>query len=72
MDHFRFNDISIIPQYAMSAINPTRKIGPMIAELVESRQRPFRELREELERRLDLVGLGTTCWIATRSSSRAG
>jgi len=59
MDRFRFHDISIIPQYAMSALNPTRKIGAMVAELVESRQRPFAELREELDRRLSLVGLGS-------------
>ncbi len=57
MDHFRFADISIIPQYAMSALNPTRKIGKMVAELVESRRRSFRELREELDRRVALVGL---------------
>ena len=59
MDRFRYHDISIIPQYAMSALNPTRKIGAMVAELVESRQRPFGELREELDRRLALVGLGS-------------
>ena len=29
--------VSIIPQYAMSALNPTRKIGHMIDELLESR-----------------------------------
>lgn len=57
MDRFRFHDISIIPQYAMSALNPTRKIGKMVAELVESRRRSFRELKDELERRLLLVGL---------------
>jgi peptide/nickel transport system ATP-binding protein len=59
MDRFRFNDISIIPQYAMSALNPTRRIGQMVAELVEARGRSFAELSEELDRRLSLVGLGT-------------
>jgi peptide/nickel transport system ATP-binding protein len=59
MDRFRFNNISIIPQYAMSALNPTRKIGKMIAELVESRGTAFRGVRDELSRRLLLVGLGT-------------
>lgn len=58
MDHFRFTAISIVPQYAMSALNPTRKIGKMIAELVESRGTSFRDVREELARRLHLVGLG--------------
>jgi peptide/nickel transport system ATP-binding protein len=57
MDRFRFSDISIIPQYAMSALNPTRKIGKMVAELVESRGIPFRDVKEELVRRLELVGL---------------
>jgi len=47
MRHFRYRDISIIPQYAMSALNPTRKIGVR-----------YREIRPELERRLGLVGLG--------------
>jgi peptide/nickel transport system ATP-binding protein len=39
-------------------MNPTRKIGKMIAELVESRGIKFSEIKPELERRLDLVGLG--------------
>jgi peptide/nickel transport system ATP-binding protein len=54
---FRFREISVVPQYAMSAMNPTRKIGMMIAELVESRGTEFREIKGELERRIDLVGL---------------
>ncbi len=29
MEDFRFKTVSIIPQYAMSAMNPTRKIGRM-------------------------------------------
>ena len=37
MVQYRFWDVSEIPQYAMSAMNPTRKIGKMISELVESR-----------------------------------
>jgi peptide/nickel transport system ATP-binding protein len=57
MDAFRFLAISIIPQYAMSALNPTRKIGTMVAELLEGRGRRFADLSDELERRLDLVGL---------------
>ena len=31
MDSFRFHEISIIPQYEMSDLNPTRKIGAMVA-----------------------------------------
>ncbi len=38
-------------------MNPTRKIGKMISELVESRGMKYREIKPELERRIDLVGL---------------
>ncbi|MFI7672640.1 ABC transporter ATP-binding protein [Actinophytocola sp. NPDC049390] len=57
MNRFRFADVSIVPQYAMSAMNPTRKIGKMVRELVESRKIRFASVRDELNRRLDLVGL---------------
>jgi peptide/nickel transport system ATP-binding protein len=57
MNRFRFADVSIVPQYAMSAMNPTRKIGRMVRELVESRKIRFGSVRDELNRRLDLVGL---------------
>ncbi len=57
MNRFRFADVSIVPQYAMSAMNPTRKIGKMVRELVESRKIRFSSVRDELDRRLDLVGL---------------
>ncbi len=59
MNEFRYSSISIVPQYAMSAMNPTRRIGTMVADLVESRDRKYAELKEELERRLVLVGLTT-------------
>jgi peptide/nickel transport system ATP-binding protein len=58
MNHFRFKKISIIPQYAMNAMNPTRKIGKMIAELLGSRNMGFKAALPELKRRLDLVKLG--------------
>jgi peptide/nickel transport system ATP-binding protein len=57
MNRFRYREISLIPQYAMSALNPIRKIGKMISELLESRGHSYRAIRPELERRLDLVGL---------------
>jgi peptide/nickel transport system ATP-binding protein len=57
MNRFRFRGISIIPQYAMSAMNPTRRIGKMIAELLESKGERFETVEPELSRRLDLVGL---------------
>ncbi|WP_433498722.1 ABC transporter ATP-binding protein [Sphaerimonospora sp. CA-214678] len=55
MDAFRFHRVSVIPQYSMSALNPTRKIGKMVGELLASRG--VRLEPAELERRLDLVGL---------------
>jgi peptide/nickel transport system ATP-binding protein len=57
MDDFRFKEISIVPQYAMSAMNPTRKIGKMTGELLESRGVRYADVRPELERRIELVGL---------------
>ena len=57
MNEFRYKEISLIPQYAMSAMNPTRRIGRMVRELVESRGIRFAGVRSELDRRLDLVGL---------------
>jgi len=57
MNNFRFKKISIIPQYAMNAMNPTRKIGKMAAELLKSRNVNFKALLPELKRRLDLVRL---------------
>lgn len=57
MNSFRFQDVSIIPQYAMNAMNPTRKIGKMTAELLESRKVSFKAALSELKSRLDLVEL---------------
>jgi peptide/nickel transport system ATP-binding protein len=57
MNDFRFREVSIIPQYAMSALNPTRRIGRMTAELLESRGVPFKSVLPELRRRVELVGL---------------
>jgi peptide/nickel transport system ATP-binding protein len=55
MNPFRFSRVSLIPQYSMSALNPTRKIGRMVAELLASRGERLDVT--ELERRLDLVEL---------------
>ena len=57
MNPFRFERVSIIPQYAMSALNPTRRIGRMIHELLDSRGVHFDDVLPELHRRLELVGL---------------
>ncbi|MBG0823859.1 ABC transporter ATP-binding protein [Planomonospora sp. ID91781] len=55
MNEFRFHEVSLIPQYSMSAMNPTRKIGKMVGELLGSRGVALD--RAELESRLDLVEL---------------
>lgn len=57
MNPFRYHEVSLIPQYAMSALNPTRKIGKMINELLRSRGVRPSDISVELERRLELVGL---------------
>ena len=57
MSAFRFETVSIIPQYAMSAMNPTRKIGRMVSELLACREVSYKSLLPELHRRLDLVKL---------------
>src|SRR5512136_3071310 len=53
MDRFRFSRISIIPQYAMNAMNPTRKIGKMIEELLKSKNEDYTAILPELKRRLE-------------------
>ncbi len=57
MNEHRFRRISVIPQYAMSALNPTRRIGGFVADLLKARGVAFDSIEEELLRRLDLVGL---------------
>lgn len=57
MNAFRFRHISIVPQYAMSALNPIRKIGRMIHELLRSRGVSSNGIQKEIDRRLELVGL---------------
>jgi peptide/nickel transport system ATP-binding protein len=57
MNAFRFKEVSIVPQYAMSALNPTRKVGKMVGEVLESRGIRYEMIRPEFERRLELVGL---------------
>ncbi len=57
MNTFRYREVSIVPQYAMSAMNPIRKIGRMISELLGSRGVSYDDTLPELSRRLALVGL---------------
>jgi peptide/nickel transport system ATP-binding protein len=57
MNAFRLKEVSLIPQYALSARNPTRKIGRMASELLRSRDVDPETVLPELRRRLRLVGL---------------
>jgi peptide/nickel transport system ATP-binding protein len=57
MNHFRLREVSIIPQYAMSALNPTRKVGRMASDLLKSRGARYETVSEEFRRRIALVGL---------------
>jgi peptide/nickel transport system ATP-binding protein len=53
----RMKDVSLVPQYAMSALNPTRKVRRLIADLLRSHGVRYRDVAEETERRIALVGL---------------
>lgn len=57
MDKFRFTKVSVIPQFAMNAMNPTRKIGKMTRELLQARGCDPHKMMPEIKRRLDLVEL---------------
>jgi peptide/nickel transport system ATP-binding protein len=57
MNAYRFKQVSIIPQYALSSLNPTRRIGRMAEELLASRHVDPKPALPELRRRLRLVGL---------------
>ena len=59
MNRHRYREVSLIPQYAMSAMNPTRKIGRMIRDLLSAHNVRYADVLPELERRLKLVGLET-------------
>ena len=69
---YRFAEVSLVPQYAMSALNPTRQVGQMVADLVES---PGRATSPTSSRSssaaLTSSGSRRTCSSATRSSCRA-
>jgi peptide/nickel transport system ATP-binding protein len=54
----RMTEVSLVPQYAMSALTPTRTIGRMINDLLRSHRVKDRdEVLAELKRRLELIGL---------------
>ncbi len=57
MKKFRYEKISIIPQYAMNAMNPTVKIGKYISDILGCKGVKYQDIEVELKRRLDIVGL---------------
>ena len=57
MEEKRFKALSIIPQYALNALNPTVKIKQFIKDLVESRGIDYDLIEAELKERLEFVKL---------------
>ena len=57
MGGFRYKKISIIPQYAMNALNPTVKLRRLISDLLNCHGVGYDEILPELNRRLDVVNL---------------
>lgn len=57
MDAYRFNELSIIPQYAMNAMNPIRKIGQMTEELLRAKKADVKAGMAVLKDRLEMVKL---------------
>ncbi|MFN3346741.1 MAG: ABC transporter ATP-binding protein [Candidatus Bipolaricaulaceae bacterium] len=60
MDAFRFVEIAFIPQYAMNALNPTRKIRRIFSDVLASRGIRWSQMLPEVHRRLELVELSST------------
>lgn len=57
MRPLRMKEVSLVPQYAMSALNPTRKIRKIAADLMRCHGVRFGDVATELDRRIALVGL---------------
>jgi len=58
MRPLRMTEVSLVPQYAMSALPPTRKIGKLVTDLLKSHHVKDRQaVLTELSRRLELIGL---------------
>ena len=72
MDAFRFRKVSIVPQYAMSALNPIRKIGRMISRAARLARRQLRRHAARAEPPPPASSVSpTTSSTGTRSSSPA-
>src|ERR1700728_801786 len=58
MRPLRMTEVSLVPQYAMSALTPTRKIGQLMTDLLKSHHVKERhQVLTEMQRRLELIGL---------------
>ncbi len=57
MREYRYKQLSLIPQYALNALNPTVKIGRYIRDLLETRSVSYANVEKELLDRLDFVRL---------------
>ncbi|MGQ9856408.1 MAG: ABC transporter ATP-binding protein [Fervidobacterium sp.] len=57
MNKYRYHKLSIIPQYAMDALNPTRKIGVYIREVLQSKGVDPESIMDRLIERLKYVNL---------------
>jgi peptide/nickel transport system ATP-binding protein len=54
----RMTEVSLVPQYAMSALPPTRRIGKLTGDLLKSHgMRNQGEILAEMKRRIALIGL---------------
>ncbi len=58
MRPLRMTEVSLVPQYAMSALPPTRRIGKLTSDLLKSHGvRNRDEVLTEMNRRIALIGL---------------
>ena len=58
MRPLRMTEVSLVPQYAMSALPPTKKIGKLTSDLLKSHGvRNQDEVLAEMKRRIALIGL---------------
>ncbi|MCS7239943.1 MAG: ABC transporter ATP-binding protein [Candidatus Bipolaricaulota bacterium] len=57
MNAFRFSKISLIPQYAMNALNPTRKVKKIFTDILATKGIKGSQVLPELRRRLEMVEL---------------
>ena len=57
MRPYRMTKVSLVPQYAMNALNPTRRIGRLTTDLLRSHDVRESDVLEEMKRRIRLIGL---------------